>query len=153
MKILHLDENVRVLHEERTNKELFFIVEVDSSSALCPSCQKMSYRAHSRYSRHVDDLPMSDRHAHFQIHLHKWFCDEVDCSVTVFTERLSWLQPYKRKTNRLEVVIEKIAFSTNCLTAEKVCQALHIPVSHDTLLRRVQAVTFVEKASPFCRHR
>ncbi|MBE1557211.1 transposase family protein, partial [Sporosarcina limicola] len=138
-----------VLHEEQTDKELFFIVEVDSSSARCPSCQMMSSRAHSRYTRHVDDLPISDRHVHFQILLHKWFCDEPNCTVIVFTERLSWLQTYKRKTNRLEEVIEKIAFSTNCLTAEKVCKALHIPVSHDTLLRRVQAVTFPQKASPF----
>lgn len=153
MKILHLDENVHVLHEERTEDELFFIVEIDASSARCPSCQKMSYRAHSRYSRHVDDLPISDRHVHFQILLHKWFCDEPACPANVFTQRLSWLQPYKRKTNRLEEVIEKLAFSTNCLTAEKVCKALHIPVSHDTLLRRVKAVTFDKKASPFRRNR
>lgn len=153
MEIFHLDENVHVLHEERTDDELFFIVEVDSSTGRCPSCQKMSHRTHSRYCRHVDDLPISDRHVHFQILLHKWFCDEPDCPVTVFTQRLSWLQPYKRKTNRLEKVIENVAFSTNCLTAEKVCKALHIPVSHDTLLRRVKAATFDEKASPFRRHR
>lgn len=153
MKILHLDENVHVLHEERTNEELFFIVEVDSSSALCPSCQKLSCRAHSRYCRHVDDLPISDRHVHFQILLHKWFCDESDCPVVVFTERLSWLRTYKRKTNRLEEIIEKVAFSTNCLTAEKVCQTLHIPISHDTLLRRVKAVTFDKKESPFRGYR
>lgn len=153
MKLLHLDESVRILHEERTNEELFFIVEVDSSSARCPSCQTLSSRAHSRYCRHVDDLPISNRHVHFQILLHKWFCDMSDCPVVVFTERLSWLQSYKRKTNRLESVIEKIAFSTNCLTAEKVCKALHIPISHDTLLRRVKAVTFDKKSSPFRRHR
>lgn len=147
----HLDENIHIIHEEQTNEEFFFIIEVDSSSAICPSCQKPSYRSHSRYSRHVDDLPISDRYVHFQVFLYKWFCDESDCSVTVFTERLSWLQPYKRKTNRLEKVIEKVAFSTNCLTAEKVCLALHIPVSHDTLLRRVKAVTIDKKGSPFRR--
>jgi len=151
--ISHLDENIHVLHEDKTKEELFFIVEVDSSSAICPSCQKLSSRAHSRYSRNVDDLPISDLHVHFQVLLHKWFCDNTECPVTVFTERLSWLQPYKRKTNRLEEVIEKLAFSTNCLTAEKVCKALHIPVSHDTLLRRIKAVTFDKKVSPFCRHR
>lgn len=152
MKPLHLDVNIQVLHEEITDEELFFIVKVDSSTARCPSCQKTSHRIHSRYCRHVDDLPISDRYVHFQILLHKWFCDDPDCPMTVFTQRLPWLQPYKRKTNRLEEVIEKVAFSTSCLTAEKVCKALHIPVSHDTLLRRVKTVTFDKKVSPFRRH-
>lgn len=38
MKILHLDENVHVLHDVQTNEELFFIVEVDSSSASRTDC-------------------------------------------------------------------------------------------------------------------
>lgn len=132
--------------------ELFFIVKIDTSSAKCPSCKQSSLRKHSRYHRHVDDLPFSDLHVHFQILLHKWFCDESSCEVAVFTQRLSWLDPYKRKTNRLEKALEKLAFSTNCLTAEKVCKALYIPVSHDTLLRRVKATSFEQQVSPFCRN-
>jgi len=151
--LFHIDEKVHVLYQEQTDDELFFIIKVDSSSAVCPSCHKSSFRKHSRYYRHVDDLPISNRYVHFQILLHKWFCDEPDCPAKVFTERLPWIQPYKRKTSRLETVIEKIAFSTNCLTAEKVCQALHIPVSHDTLLRRVKAFSIDVNPSPFRRHR
>ncbi|MDJ0333588.1 transposase family protein [Planococcus sp. S3-L1] len=151
--LFHLDENLRLLYQKQTEEELFFIIEVHSSSALCPACHQISHRAHSRYSRKVDDLPISDLHVHFQALLHKWFCDNRDCPTKVFTERLSWLQSYKRKTDRLEDIIEKIAFSTNCLTAEKVCRTMHIPVSHDTLLRRVKSVTFDSTPSPFRRHR
>ncbi|WP_143039553.1 transposase family protein [Planococcus faecalis] len=115
----HLDENLHLLYQEQTEEHLFFIVEVRSSSACCPSCHYISHRAHSRYCRNVDDLPVSDRHVHLQVLLHKWFCDDSDCPVKVFTERLVWLHSYKRKTYRLENIIEKIAFSTNCLTAEK----------------------------------
>lgn len=149
----HLDENLPLLYEKQTEEELFFIVEVQSSSALCPACRQISRRPHSRYCRKVDDLPVSDRHVHFQALLHKWFCDNPDCPTKVFTERLSWLPSYKRKTGRLENVIEKIAFSTSCLTAEKVCQAMHIPLSHDTLLRRVKAASFELTPSSFRRHR
>lgn len=46
-------------------------------------------------------------------------------------------------------MIEKIAFSTNCLTAEKVCQSLHIPTSHDALLRRIRTASFENKVLPF----
>lgn len=84
--------------------------------------------------------------------MQKWFCDNPDCLKKVFTERLLWLAPYQRKTARLERVIEKIAFSTNCLTAEKICQSLHIHISHDTLLRRVKGISFNHQVSPFCRY-
>ncbi|MBO0994843.1 transposase family protein [Bacillus sp. SD088] len=147
-----LDENAQIIYEKQTESELFFIIQIDSTLAICPSCQNYSTRAHSRYCRNVDDLPISDHHVHFQILTHKWFCDNPYCPKSIFTERLSWLQPYKRKTDRLEKAIEKIAFSTNCLTAEKVCRALQIPVSHDTLLRRVEAVSFENETSPFRRY-
>ena len=152
-KLFHLDENLRLLYQKQTEEEVYFIVDVQSSSALCPACHQMSCRAHSRYSRHVDDLPASDRHVHFQVLLHKWFCDNPDCPTKVFTERLAWLRSYKRKTDRLERAIETIAFSTNCLIAEKVCRAMHIPVSHDTLLRRVKAISFDLMPSSFRGHR
>lgn len=80
-----LDENLHLLYQEQTEEHLFFIVEVRSSSAHCPSCHYISHHAHSRY---VDDLPVSDRHVHLQVLLHKWFCDDSDCPVKVFTERL-----------------------------------------------------------------
>ncbi|MBT2583147.1 transposase family protein [Planococcus sp. ISL-109] len=151
--LFHLDENLHLLYHNQTEEELFFIVEVQSLSALCPVCHQLSRRSHSRYCRKVDDLPITDRHVHFQVLIHKWFCDNPDCSTKVFTERLAWLQPYKRKTDRLENLIEKIAFSTNCLTAEKVCRAMHIPLSHDTLLRRVKAASVELTPSPFRGHR
>lgn len=147
--ISSLEENAKVIYEKQTENELFFIIQINSTSALCPSCQNCSTRAHSRYCRNVDDLPILDRHVHFQILSHKWFCDNPDCSKSIFTERLSWLRPYKRKTDRLEKAIEKIAFSTNCLTAEKVCKALHIPISHDTLIRRIKVISFKNETSPF----
>jgi len=112
----------------------------------------MSCRSHSRYSRHVDDLLVSDRYVHFQVLLHKWFCNNPDCPTKVFTDRLAWLLSYKRKTDRLEKAIETIAFSTNGLIAEKVCREMDIPVSHDTLLRRVKAMSFDPALSSFRRH-
>lgn len=148
-----LDGNLHLLYQEQTEGMLFFIVERRSSSAVCPSCHRVSHRTHSRYTRKVNDLPVADRQVNFQVLLHKWFCDHSDCPTKIFTERLPWLQTYKRKTERLEDMIEKIAFSTNCLTAEKVCRILHVSVSHDTLLRRVRAADFDLPPSPFRRNR
>ncbi|WP_156302527.1 transposase family protein [Salinicoccus sp. YB14-2] len=151
--IAYLDGNAQVIYKVQSEKEIFLIIKIDSQSATCPSCHSGSSHRHSRYCRNVQDLPVSECYFHFQIIVQKWFCDNPDCQKKVFTERLSWLAPYQRKTARLERVIEKIAFSTNCLTAEKVCESLHIRISHDTLLRRVKNVSFNHQASPFCRYR
>lgn len=120
------DAHVNVIHQEQTNQNLFMILEVNSSSATCPTCRKPSSRPHSRYCRRVNDLPYSDLTVQLQILVRKWFCVNSECESRVFTERLSWLKSYQRRTERLEQALEKVALSTNCLTAEKVCRVLHI---------------------------
>lgn len=86
------------------------------------------------------------------IQLHKWFCDNVDCSKKIFTERLTWLSPYRRKTNRLEETLRTLAFSMSCLQAEKVCHCLHMPTSHDTLLNLIKKADIQSdyENTPFC---
>lgn len=69
--ISSLDTNAHIIYEKQTKETLFFIIQIDSPSAACPSCQKYSSRPHSRYCRNIDDLPISDRHVHFQILIHK----------------------------------------------------------------------------------
>ncbi|OXS75817.1 transposase family protein [Domibacillus enclensis] len=151
---LHLDDSIEIRHESITSEELVYVIEAASSSARCPSCNSLSHRAHSRYIRTIKDLPIVDRSVSFHIRLHKWFCDEPSCPKKIFTERLSWADPYKRKTVRLENTLTELALSTNCLAAEKACKALHIQVSHDTLLRLVKRIEVTGKTpSPFCRNR
>lgn len=87
-ELFQLAENLRILYCEESEDKLFFIVECPSSSAICPTCRHRTPRVHSRYCRKVDDLPVAGRKVHFQILLHKWFCNNPDCSTKVFTERL-----------------------------------------------------------------
>ena len=67
----------------------------------------------------------------------------------IFTERYNWLSPNGRRTARTEELLRKIAFSTSCLTAEKVARSAHIPVSHDTLLDLVHQTDVKSAVSPF----
>jgi len=61
------------------------------------------------------------------------------------------LTPHRRKTKRLKEKLTMIAFSTSCLKAEKVCQDLHMPVSHDTLLALVYRKRGERRSAPFRR--
>lgn len=82
----------------------------------------------------------------------KWFCEEPECTIKIFTEKYDWFSPNGRRTARAEKVLRKLAFATSCLSAEKVAQSIHLPVSHDTLLNLVRKTNIEPEVSPFCRY-
>lgn len=142
-------EDHQLVYSEQTEEKLFLIIDLKTESAACPRCQHTSRRKHCRYTRYVKDLAYAATPVEIQVLSNKWVCNSTDCEIRVFTERIPWLNPYQRRTVRLEEVLEKIAFSTNCLIGEKVCEALHIPVSHDTLLNIVKKRSTHSGVHPF----
>ncbi|MGM7634982.1 transposase family protein [Bacillus sp. Hm123] len=152
--ILSFGNQVKIVHQSIRENKLFFVLDVHSSHATCPACQTCTHRKHSTYIRKVDDLPLAGHQVHLDVHLHKWFCENQRCLTKVFTERLDWLRPYGRKTERLESIIRSIGFATNCIIAEKVCRSMNISISHDTILRRIKRERFnVFGTYPFRRYR
>ncbi|MBB6448033.1 transposase family protein [Bacillus benzoevorans] len=149
-----LDQHLKLLNLNQDANGLTFVFKLETKSASCPNCGNLSQRPHCSYVRVVRDIPIQDKEVTMIIHLHKWFCDNVDCSTKIFTERLTWLSPYRRKTNRMEETLRTLAFSMSCLQAEKVCRSLHMPTSHDTLLNLIKKTDIQSdyKDSPFCSH-
>ncbi|HHY72043.1 MAG TPA: transposase family protein [Bacillus bacterium] len=155
IEILHrLDRNLKLLYSFQGENRLTLILELETKSAACPYCGHFSSRPHSSYTRSVHDLPIHDQEISLIIHLHKWFCDQESCPTKVFTERLNWLSPYRRKTIRLEETLRTLAFSMSCLQAEKVCHRLHMPASHDALLNLIKStdIQSEHEDSPFCSY-
>jgi transposase len=144
------DTSIEILSEQIQEENLFYVLKVDSSSAQCPLCSTLSTRSHSWYTRNIKDKPQGNRSVSLQIYVHKWFCDSPNCPREIFTERLSWLKPHRRSTDRMEQALIEIALTTNCLAAEKLCRTLAYPVSHDTLLRLIRKIEPTdERCSPF----
>lgn len=140
-----------MLHHTRNDGKNVFVLERRSSSSVCPCCQERSHRAHSRYTRCVQDLPIFDQPVELIILTRKWFCGNPACQQKVFAERYRWLSENRRRTSRLEAVLETLAFSTSCLQAEKVARRLHMPVSHDSLLKIIhRSAENADEVSPFC---
>lgn len=67
--------------------------------ASCPCCVHPSHQPHNSYTRIIHDLPICDKEVILIIQLHKWFCNQTNCSTKIFTERLPWLDPYRKKPN------------------------------------------------------
>ncbi|MEH6892123.1 transposase family protein [Bacillus sp. JJ864] len=141
------------MHVSQNDNHLLFTVRSTNTSACCPTCKQVALRPHSRYTRLIQDLPISNESVTILLISKKWFCDNPMCTVKVFTERYEWLAPNSRRTLRVEEVLRKIAFSTSCLAAEKIAHALQLPVSHDVLLTIIHKTDIKPEVSPFCRSR
>jgi transposase len=74
--------------------------------ARCPSCAAPSSSVHSRYQRHLTDLPWGVRPVHIKLTVRKFVCRNTPCTCRIFTERLPDLvAPSARNTHRLITVL------------------------------------------------
>jgi hypothetical protein len=71
------------------------------ASAVCPECQTISWRVHSRYARKLGDLPWEGIPVRIFLQARKFFCGREDCRRRIFTERLpNTVLRYGRRTRR-----------------------------------------------------
>lgn len=77
-------ENVKVLKDNGLLLELVS----NSDHSVCPLCRKKTTRIHSRYSRHMADLPWADVAVSIDLQVRRFFCLNDDCPRVIFCERL-----------------------------------------------------------------
>lgn len=143
------DPFLELLHVDSTPEKTILVVQSTRSSSHCPSCSHLSTRSHSRYARKIQDESFNQLPVELLILSRKWFCDYAACSTKIFTERFDGISPHRRRTARAEEILRKIAFSTSCLTAEKIAAAIHMPISHDALLSLIYRTEIAPEVSPF----
>ena len=109
-----------------------------NGESICPHCQTMSERVHSRYNRHPADLPLADYTVRLDMAVHRFFCDNDDCGARTFTERIpAFIQHYARCTNRLASKQQKVAYEVGGEAGKRLLIALDMPISSDSLLRLI----------------
>jgi transposase len=81
-------------------------------TAACPCCAVSSSSVHSRYQRHLMDLPWGTRAIWIQLTVRKFRCRNRACGRRIFTERLPELvAAYGRKTHRLVTILRAIGMA------------------------------------------
>ena len=109
--------------------------------AVCPLCQQVSTKVHSRYQRAVDDLPCGGIALCLQVLVRRFFCLNGECSRRMFAERVSEVTaPFARKTNRLNQTLQTIGLALGGEAGARTAEELGIQVSPDTLIRRIRAL-------------
>jgi len=112
-----------------------------SASSDCPSCGAPSNHLHSHYLRTVAELPWQGRRVVLRLTVRRFRCRTAGCDRAVFCERLpGFVSPRARGTDRLDQAHRLIGFALGGEAGARLAEALALPTSPDTLLRRVQAV-------------
>jgi transposase len=108
-------------------------------AAGCPRCAVPSSSIHSRYQRHLADLPWSTRPVRLLLTVRKFVCRNPTCRRRIFTKLVPELvAPYARKTHRLVTTLQAIGMALGGAAGARLTQGLGLPASRDTLLRLVR---------------
>ena len=112
---------------------------ITAATASCPDCGSDARRVHSRYTRHLADLPCFDRSVRLHVLVRRFSCPEPTCSRDIFVERLpGFADPYARTTTRLRQAHESIGYQLGGEAGARLASDLAMATSPDTLLRRVK---------------
>ncbi len=107
----------------------------------CRRCGRVSTRVHSRYRRHVADLPVSGRPAAVWLTVRRFFCDHVDCSACKFVEQVPGLtEHHARRSVGLQAALVAVALALAGRAGSRLAATLGMGVSRSTLLRLLRAL-------------
>ena len=138
---LPLPTGLEIVTIETVDDLLKVQVASTKERAFCPLCFCPSERCHSHYTRVVADLPCAGFRVQLILHVRKFFCDTVDCSRKIFTERLpAFVEPWARMTGRLRQALEALGTATCGEVGARLSERLALLTSPTTLLRRVMAL-------------
>ena len=138
---LPLPAGLEIVSIETVNDLLKVQVASTKERASCPLCFCPTERRHSQYTRVVADLPCAGFRVQLILHVRKFFCETVDCSRKIFTERLpAFVEPWARGTVRLRQALEAVGTATCGEVGTRLSERLALPTSPTTLLRRIMAL-------------
>src|SRR5579859_6030674 len=107
----------------------------------CPLCFCPAQRQHSQYTRVVADLPCAGLRVQLRLQMHKFFCENADCSRKIFTERVpAFVEPWAQTTVRLRQALQALGTATCGELGTRLATHLGIRISAATILRRIMAL-------------
>lgn len=122
--------------------EIHICLKSAKQSAVCPYCQQESNRVHSRYVRHVIDLPILGKKCILHVEVRKFFCKNKDCGHKTFSEQPgNELFRYRRRTRRCELQVLRTGITCSSNKASTLLSYSGIPVCNTTILRDIHRTT------------
>lgn len=121
------------------SNEVRLVVKTRLLKSPCPSCGWQSDKAHSRYRRHLTDLPWEGVAVKLILSVRKFFCLNPDCRRRIFCERLPGLAvPYAHNTLRLNELLARLGVALGGRPGARMAFGIGIKIGRDALLVRVR---------------
>jgi transposase len=118
-------------------------------TAVCPRCAVPSSSGHSRYGRHVTDLPWGALAVRIHVMVRKFLCRNASCARRIFTERLpEFVATYARNTTRLLTTLRAIGVTLSGNTGARLAARLWLSTRASTLLRLVRTAPVLATPAP-----
>ena len=96
---------------------------------------------HSRYRRHLADLPVSGRPVVVWLTVRRFFCDHVDCSACTFVEQVPGLtERHARRSVGLKGALVAVGLALAGRAGSRLAATLGMEVSRSTLLRLIRGL-------------
>lgn len=120
------------------------------NEATCPFCQQVSNQHHGFYYRQPADLPISDKTVRLRLRLPRFRCLNASCPRRTFSQTCpDWLPPFARRTTRLAQAQRHVAMMLGGNAGSRLLTHLHMPTSHDTLLRLIRNWQAADLPTPY----
>ncbi|MFC7555656.1 ISL3 family transposase [Pseudoroseomonas wenyumeiae] len=115
---------------------LVIVVASRDEAAVCPDCGAPSAVVHSRYDRHLQDLPWQGRPVTLRVQARRLRCRNPECRRQTFAERLAeGAAAAARRTLRLADLQRHLGLALGGEAGARLAARLAITVSADTLIR------------------
>ena len=141
----HLKFKTLIIDEPR----LILVATMIAPKSTCPDCRQPTDRVHSSYRRTLADLPWATTPIELRLTVRRFFCHTCTCARQTFTERLPTIAPsYARTTTRLATTQAQTGLSLGGAAGARHLARQGLPVSRNTLLRRVRGLVRPEGPEP-----
>jgi len=106
---------------------------------VCPVCGQVSWSRHSGYRRCLQDLPWQGRAVQLWLTVRRFRCRNQVCPCRIFCERLPGVtQAHSRQTDRTFEIVRFVGYLAGGRPGQQLLLRLSLPISDDTVLRRVR---------------
>jgi zinc-finger of transposase IS204/IS1001/IS1096/IS1165 len=119
---------IQVLEAEKPNGSWIVSAVVGLGSGRCPDCASLSTSRHSRYVRHLQDLPVQGITVTLRVKLSWWRCRDRGCERKTFSDLLPRIaQPVARRTRRVSELAQLVGHAAGGRPAERLMTRLGLP--------------------------
>ena len=120
-----------------------------NASARCPVCGRHSRRVHSRYVRHVADLPLAGIAVTLHLRVRRFFCPVLSCPRRIFTERFpDVVAPHGRRSQALRAALQQIALAVGGEGGARLAWRLGMPTGSTSLLQLIRQLRLPDPGQP-----